>query len=49
VHRGYIANLPRAVEVRPQPGGTAALVFPGGTEIPVARRKAARLRRELVA
>jgi two-component system, LytTR family, response regulator len=49
VHRGYIANLRRAVEVRPRPGGTAALVFPGGTEIPVARRKAGRLRRELVA
>jgi len=49
VHRGYIANLHRAVEVRPRRGGTAALVFPGGVEIPVARRKVARLKRELVA
>ncbi len=47
VHRGYVANLRRAVEVRPRRGGTAVLVFPGGAEIPVARRKAARLR-ELV-
>ena len=49
VHRSYIANLHRAVEVRPRRGGTAALVFPGGVEIPVARRKATRLKRELVA
>jgi len=48
VHRGYVANLRRAVEVRPRQGGTAVLVFPGGAEIPVARRKAARLKRELV-
>jgi two-component system, LytTR family, response regulator LytT len=49
VHRGYVANLRRAVEVRPLLNGTAMLVFPGGREIPVARRKVAELRRELVA
>lgn len=49
VHRGYVANLRRAVEVRPLLNGTAMLVFPDGREIPVARRKVAELRRELVA
>jgi len=49
VHRGYVANLRRAVEVRPSPNGTATLAFPDGREIPVARRKVAELRRELVA
>jgi DNA-binding LytR/AlgR family response regulator len=49
VHRGYVANLRRAVEVRPLLNGTAMLAFPGGREIPVARRKVAELRRELVA
>jgi DNA-binding LytR/AlgR family response regulator len=49
VHRGYVANLRRAVEVRPRLNGTAMLVFSDGREIPVARRKVAELRRELVA
>jgi two-component system, LytTR family, response regulator LytT len=49
VHRGYVANLRRAVEVRPHLNGTATLAFPDGREIPVARRKVAELRRELVA
>jgi len=49
VHRGYVANLRRAVEVRPRANGTAVLAFADGREIPVARRKAAELRRELVA
>jgi DNA-binding LytR/AlgR family response regulator len=48
VHRGYVANLRRAVEVRPRANGTAMLAFADGREIPVARRKAAELRRELV-
>jgi DNA-binding LytR/AlgR family response regulator len=48
VHRGYVANLRRAVEVRPRLNGTATLAFPGDREIPVARRKVAELRRELV-
>jgi DNA-binding LytR/AlgR family response regulator len=49
VHRGYVANLRRAVEVRPLMNGTAVLAFGDGREIPVARRKVAELRRELVA
>jgi two-component system, LytTR family, response regulator LytT len=49
VHRGYVANLRRAVEVRPRLNGTAVLAFPDGREIPVARRKVGELRRELVA
>jgi DNA-binding LytR/AlgR family response regulator len=48
VHRGYVANLRRAVEVRPRLNGTAVLAFPDGREIPVARRKVGELRRELV-
>jgi DNA-binding LytR/AlgR family response regulator len=47
VHRGYVANLRRAVEVRPRLNGTATLAFPDGREIPVARRKVAELRKEL--
>jgi DNA-binding LytR/AlgR family response regulator len=49
VHRGYVANLRRAVEVRPRLNGTAVLSFEDGSEVPVARRKVAELRRELVA
>jgi DNA-binding LytR/AlgR family response regulator len=49
VHRGYVANLRRAVEVQPRLNGTAVLAFGDGREIPVARRKVAELRRELVA
>jgi DNA-binding LytR/AlgR family response regulator len=47
VHRGFVANLRRAVEVRPQLNGTAKLVFPGDEEVPVARRKLVELRRIL--
>jgi two-component system, LytTR family, response regulator LytT len=47
VHRGYVANLRRAVEVRPLANGTAVLAFGDQREIPVARRKVAELRREL--
>lgn len=46
-HRGYIANLRRAVEVRPRLNGSAGMVFPEGEEIPIARRKANELRRLL--
>jgi DNA-binding LytR/AlgR family response regulator len=47
VHRGYLVNLRRAVEVRPNVNGTAVLLFPGGDEVPVARRKLVELRRTL--
>ncbi len=47
VHRGYLVNLRRAVEVRPNVNGTAVLVFDGGEEVPVARRKLVELRRTL--
>lgn len=47
VHRGFVANLRRAVEVRPQLNGTAKLLFPDGVEVPVARRKVSELRRIL--
>ncbi len=47
VHRGYVANLNRAVELRPQLGGTAELVMAGDETVPVARRHVAELRRRL--
>jgi DNA-binding LytR/AlgR family response regulator len=47
VHRGYIANLKRAVEVRPLFNGTAVLVFGDGNTVPIARRQVAELRRWL--
>ena len=47
VHRGFVANLNRAVELRPLLGGTAELVMPGEETVPVARRHVAELRRRL--
>jgi DNA-binding LytR/AlgR family response regulator len=47
VHRQYVANLNRAVELRPQFGGTAELAFADGRTIPVARRHVADLGRRL--
>jgi DNA-binding LytR/AlgR family response regulator len=47
VHRQYVVNLRRAVEVRPQLNGTAVLVFPSGAEVPIARRQIGELRRRL--
>ena len=47
VHRGFVANMRRAVEVRPHLNGTAALVLANGDEIPIARRKTGELRRAL--
>ena len=47
VHRQYVANLRRAVELRPQLGGTAELVFAGGQTVPIARRHVTELSRRL--
>ena len=47
VHRQYVANLLKAVELRPLLGGTAELSFADGQTIPVARRHAAELGRRL--
>jgi DNA-binding LytR/AlgR family response regulator len=47
VHRGYLANLKRAVEVRPMFNGTAVLVFGDGSTVPIARRQVSELRRWL--
>ncbi len=47
VHRQYVANLARAVELRPLFGGTAELGFDEGQSIPVARRHVADLSRRL--
>jgi two-component system, LytTR family, response regulator len=47
VHRGYVANIKRAVEVRPLFNGTAVLVFGDGSHVPIARRQVSELRRWL--
>jgi DNA-binding LytR/AlgR family response regulator len=47
VHRQYLVNLRRAIEVKPQLNGTALLRFEDGSEIPVARRQVVELRRRL--
>ena len=47
VHRQYVVNLSRAVELRPLLGGTAELVFGDGQTIPIARRHVAELGRLL--
>jgi DNA-binding LytR/AlgR family response regulator len=47
VHRQYVANLARAVELRPMFGGTAELGFAGGQWIPVARRHVTDLSKRL--
>jgi DNA-binding LytR/AlgR family response regulator len=47
VHRGFLANLRRAVELRPLLNGTAELRFPDGHAIPISRRQVGELRRRL--
>jgi DNA-binding LytR/AlgR family response regulator len=47
VHRQYVANLTRAVELRPLLGGTAELAFADGQSIPVARRHVGELGKRL--
>jgi DNA-binding LytR/AlgR family response regulator len=47
VHRQYLANLTRAVELRPLLRGTAELAFADGHTIPIARRHVAELGRRL--
>jgi DNA-binding LytR/AlgR family response regulator len=47
VHRQYLANLNKAVELQPQLGGTAVLRFGPNHAVPVARRHVADLTRRL--
>ena len=47
VHRQYVANLRRVVEIRPLLNGTAWLVFENEGKVPVARRHLPDLRRRL--
>jgi DNA-binding LytR/AlgR family response regulator len=47
VHRQYLANLARAVELRPLLGGTAELAFADGQTVPIARRHVAELGKRL--
>jgi DNA-binding LytR/AlgR family response regulator len=47
LHRQYVANLQKAVELRPQLGGTAQLAFATGQTVPIARRHVADLGRRL--
>ncbi len=47
MHRQYVANLTRAVELRPLLGGTAELTFGDGQTVPIARRHVSELGRLL--
>jgi DNA-binding LytR/AlgR family response regulator len=47
IHRAYVINLRRAVEVRPQLNGTAIVLMRDGAELPIARRQVGELRRRL--
>jgi DNA-binding LytR/AlgR family response regulator len=47
VHRGFVVNLNRAVEVEPHLNGTAVLVLADGSRVPIARRSVADMRRRL--
>ena len=49
VHRGHLVNLSHAIELRSLENGTAVLELRDGTELPVARRTVAALRRRLKA
>lgn len=49
VHRGYLVNLHRALELRSEGNGTAVILLDDGSEIPVARRHVGPLRRRLAA
>jgi DNA-binding LytR/AlgR family response regulator len=48
VHRQYVANIRRVVEVHPVHNGTALLRFEDESKVPVARRHLAELRRRLL-
>ena len=47
VHRGYVANLRRAVEIRTLANGTGELVLDNDARVPIARRQLPVLRRML--
>ena len=47
VHRQYLANLTRAIEIRAELNGTAVVRFENGGEVPVARRHVPELRRRV--
>jgi DNA-binding LytR/AlgR family response regulator len=47
VHRGYLVNMRRVIELRPDPNGTGVAVLDDGGEVPVSRRKRVELRRTL--
>ncbi len=47
VHRQYLANLTRAIEIRAHLNGTAVVRFENGGEVPVARRHVPELRRRV--
>jgi hypothetical protein len=47
IHRGYLVNLRRVIELRPHPNGTGIAVLDDGEEVPVSRRKRVELRQIL--
>jgi DNA-binding LytR/AlgR family response regulator len=48
VHRRYLANLARAVELQVRANGTGVMRFENGDEIPVSRRQVPVLRRRVL-
>jgi DNA-binding LytR/AlgR family response regulator len=47
VHRSFVVNVRRAVEIRPRLNGTAVLIMENEVEVPIARRQVAELWRRL--
>jgi DNA-binding LytR/AlgR family response regulator len=47
VHRGFVVNLHRAVELRPRLDGSSVMVMADRSEIPIARRQVGAVRRRL--
>lgn len=47
IHRAYLVNLRRVIDLRPHSNGTGVAVLDDGQEMPVSRRKRVELRRTL--
>jgi DNA-binding LytR/AlgR family response regulator len=47
LHRSYLVNLLRVIELRPHPNGTGIAILDDGEEVPVSRRKRVELRQTL--
>ena len=47
IHRAYLVNMHRVLELQPFANGTATAVLDDGEEVPISRRKRVELRRTL--